>query len=446
MIKTLKHNLRKLCDSDNLPFVVLAVIMFVLHSFCDWNTGDFVKMTTHIAEQGLFEHLYLFLSGWASGAVLIIIEFILINIPIGFWMISDTLVIIIMAVCFQKLLLVFSPNSNLKMLNWAIVVSFMLYPIYDMITAGWVITTIAYVFTLAFAALALVPLIKIYGGEKISPIFYVIYFIANTIGSNSLQAVFLIVGLYTRCIAERFLAKQKVHAFFVVQWFGSALWLIWHVVSPANILRYIWEMHRWPDLQMYSIVQKIKLSTAATTSNFIQDPNAVFIAFSILLLLCIWRKYSDSFYRFLSTIPLFFALISIVGPIAVYHMFPMLESSMTFMGNATNSVTAPDLVIPLTQSRGITAYLPLMSQFFVFALIAVLLYLIFGNTKITLLVISIYLVGIITRMVMTVSPTLYISEKRTFIYMYATLIFIGLVLFIEYMALRYNTRKEDAAI
>jgi hypothetical protein len=305
-------------------------------------------------------------------------------------------------------------------------------------TAGWVITALAYVMPLSFATLAFVWIKKMYFGEHISGIGYIVYFFAMMEASQSLQVVVVVLGLYTVCILEYIFSKQRLHWFLAVQWVCSVLWLINHMLSPASKSRYISELVWLPSFEMYSIIQKAKLGLAPTTSNFIQSTNFIFVLFTFLLLICVWKKHKDPFYRMLSCIPLLFATITTVNQITPgkIYFLTIIEKAFTFGTDVTvgGGFSTPIPVASLADGK--SAYFPLISQLFVFLLIAVLIYLIFGNTKRSLLMISIYFIGIATRMEMMLSPTLYASSTRTFYCMYGAMIFISLTLFAYWIDMR----------
>ena len=426
-----------------LPFVVLTCAMLLLHSFANFATDDYVFFKNASELDGYINVLRNMLLTWMSAPITLAIGFIFLKAPIVVWILCDTFMIVLMATCLSKLLWAMFPDSDKKILNWTIVVFFFLYPLYDMSTAGWVMTTTVYIFPLACTVLACMFLKKVYFGERVALIEYIIYFAANMLASNSLQAIFVLLVLYAMFIADRIFSKLKMHPFLVIQWFGSFVWLVYHLISPANTLRFYGELHWWPSVYMYDIVQKIKLGAAATTSNFVQNPNAIFTVFCVLILLCVWYKYADNFYRFIAVIPLVLATTNIFGPIVFYKFFPFMEGALTFKTDVTiMGDSALDIVIPLTQSNSLQFYLPFIVQLFVFMLIPVLLYLIFGNTKKTILFIAIYLIGIMTRMELSFSPTLYASSTRTFIYLYGVFIFIGGALFLEFQKL-YGMKKAN---
>lgn len=428
------------------PFVLLSVFMIVLH-FLSGNFADDVARQTDYEQMGFWPSIEYFSETWSSLYIGLFITMLFSAVlPRFCWCIFDTALIVAMAGCFSYFVQNIMNVKNKKFLNWIIVIGILCYPIYDMGTAGWIVTTTVYIFPLAFAILSLIPIVKLRKGERIPVWEYIFYFIAANIGCNNAQTNVLVIFFYLLFIINFLFEKRKPHPFMFVNLFVGIAWIINVFISPGNQARKVVEYRVWMDYDMYSFVQKIKVTTATTTNNFMQGLNAVFIFLCLGLVLCIWQKSSNKLYRFLSVVPLFGGLKSVLVTIGIGA-----PSSLPYWLGKGSAFPLLNLIFPLDSSdpaeimslNSIDYQMyPLMFQIFIFLVIALLLYLIWGNTKKMILFEAVYVIGIATRLAMYYSPSLYISGPRTFICMYAMLIFIAVCLFVKF----FNERTEVIGI
>lgn len=421
---------------DFLPFIVLTIVMLVLHFNCSV-LGDDVTILMQVKQKGYWEVLKWACTSWSASYLLQPIAILFLGIlPRVAWVFFDTAMVLLIACVFSYLIKEIMDFRNTRLLNWLIVLFIFCYPIRDMATAGWISTTMVYIFTFAFTALSLVPIVKIYKGQKITGLEYVVYFIVANIGANGIQSSLFVVGIYALFILERIFGKKKIEIFFIVQFLVASVWLALHLFAPGLKSRKLGEMYWWIDYDMFDALQKLKLALATTTNNLVYSQNAVFVLLCIGITLLIWIKYKDGFYRILPIIPLLFSLENTLATLGFYKMFAWIKREYIVWSYEYAS-THPNAVISFSAGR--EAYLPLLMQFFAFLLIPVCIYLIFGNTKKTILSVAILTIGFISRLAMAMSPTLFASNTRTFFTMYAGMIFVGICVWCEF----YKMRSEE---
>lgn len=419
-----------------LPFILLTIILLVMHlsviprnddltfrqflsTYGFWGT---IKYTIEVSTSSVIQSFFTLL----FTAVL----------PKTSWVVFDTGLILLFACTLSYIVRKIMNFNNVALINWIILLFILGYPIDDMGTAGFITTTTAYISTLAFTALAFVPIVKIYNKNKICIWEYIIYFIAANIASNSLQTILYIIGIYTLFIIECIIEKRKVAKFLILQLLVGVAWLSLVFILPGVGNRKISEIRWWPDFDMLSGLQKLKLALATTTNHFICRLDLIFILLCLGITIVIWLLYKNIFYRVISLIPILFSLENIFTTLGFYSLFPLLKREYILWPDMGYGSTAtPDVVIP-NLTVDIYTYFPIIFQIFAFLLIFICLYLIFGNNKITILLITILGIGFITRLAMGISPTLYASNTRTFLTMHAAIMFVGLCVLCKFFEVK----------
>ena len=142
----------------------------------------------------------------------------------------------------------------------------------------------------------------------------------------------------------------------------------------------------------------------------------MFSLFSILLLVAVWVNYQDKIHRVIGALPL------------------LLKSSI-LIGSRVLLAYHPEIGIyhPEQELSQITALSSSVSLFYIFinivmiVLIIICLFFIFGKSKKAYLIILILAAGLVSRIIIGFSPTIFASGLRTFIYFYFALLIVNLL-------------------
>jgi hypothetical protein len=288
------------------------------------------------------------------------------------------------------------------------------YPYYHMSSAGWIVTSVAYFWVLAFGMMGIVGLAKVIRNEKISNVEYVFYFLCNLIGVGNLQLAPLLLGLYI-IIAVYLFLKKRYPLFVFIQLFVIIANLAYHLLAPGSRARYWAEvLYSFPAYPSFSLSDKLQLGFVNTVFHFVNERTLFFFLFSIILFIGVCAKHKNPNYRIVAFIPLLSNLIWGV----FRHIFGGMFVNLSYviehagMSNAIN---------PLTYLRYV-AYIPLAFSFIFVFCIAISVFLIFGKAYKTLLFQTVLVGGFASRMILSFSPTIFASAERTFIFMYFCMI------------------------
>lgn len=411
----MKEKFNKFYKSSYIPFVILAIVLLIIHIRMKINFGDDIVVKARFMNQGFWTTLVEEYYTWSSPSIPIAIMYVLLLLPQIVFKISNILMVLLAAYSIS----IITNHTNSKNVNWMIAIFTMLYPFSQMSTAGWIVTSVVYMFPLAFGLYSLIPIKRILYKEKVP---YVTSLIALCIGAGSPQLACILAGIYI-IFSVYFIIIRNINKFAVLQSILSVAFVIYHLSTPGNKNRTIAETINWfPDFNMITSINKLKLGFTSTLANFISAPNLFFVLFCLLLLVGVFLKYKDTFYRMIASVPLastlFFGLLSNV----TYPVFPKLVGLMNVNMSDFRQITSYNFADK-------TLYLTIILGTLILGCILLSIYLIFENTLMSLLVNIIFLAGFASRMIMSFSPTLYGSSTRTFIYMYFCIIVCGIFIF-----------------
>ena len=171
-------------------------------------------------------------------------------------------------------------------------------------------------------------------------------------------------------------------------------------------------------------LDKISLGLTATVNRLLISTNLVYFVFSLVCCVYIFKQYKQNLYRAISLIPLIISLVfGILKDVAcriypyfgVFYEMLMKETTMLTPGNYLDFIH----------------FLPLILAFLVLGSMLLNILLIFkklGNNS----AIVIYVLGVMSRVALGFSPTVFSSAERTFIFFEFALIIISILIWQEF--------------
>jgi len=411
----INKNLKKIIDNKYVPFLILTVILILISIRMNCNYGDDITNKIRFQSNSLSEIFSAEYNTWGSPGVPLFFMYYLVQLPQEVFKICNIMVVLLASYSISVLL---NHDKN-RLINWIIVLFVVIYPFSQMGTAGWIVTSVVYMFPLGFGLYSLTPIKRILMGEKINCVTAII---ALLIAVGSLQMTCILVSIYALFCFYSIISKKR-YKFFLLQTIISILSLIYHITTPGNKNRYIAEIQRWfPDFNMISFVNKTKLGFTDTIEHFVSNPNIFFVVFCSLLFLGVCYKYKDVLYRMIAAMPLLNVLMFGVFNNIVFAIFPKLVGALSTKSSA---------IITVYNFANKSSYIPIFVWILLCGCIMLSIYMIFKNSIMSLLVNVIFVVGLASRMIMSFSPTLYASSTRTFIFMYFSMIICGVFIFKE---------------
>jgi hypothetical protein len=413
----MKLRFRELITNDLFPFFVLGVGILIIHMFLPVPVGDDIWFSRQANR--LFDWSFYFLRylNWSSR---LIIEFLVIGVldlPSIIWRVVNPFIFVMLGLSISKL---FVKRRN-YISNWFVVFLIFLFPLREISDAGWVTTSVNYLWTLTFGLFSIITLNKAMKGEKISVIEYVISLILLIISINHeiICAVFTIVHLV---LAVYLIKNQRSLWYIFLRLLLSIIGLIFILASPGNIVRRESEIRWFIDFNNISLINKLEIGLSSTMSHYLFEFNIIFLIFVFMLFIMINRKYKDGSFFVYSFFPLFSVII-------FGFVLNFVPGILPHLDKASSQMTKYGL-ITLENFTKINSYLSLIILYFTFLLVLVLLFLSFDKTN-SFIALGIFLLGMLSRLPMSLSPSIWASGKRTFFPLTISIVICCVMLFQE---------------
>ena len=398
---------------NSIPYIVAFFYYIIIHYLIKIDRGDDVEYFQNILQdQSLIDYYKFRYVRWSS-RLLIETFLIFFTHNIWLWKILDTLSILIIIYSISYLC-----NCNYKE-KWFLTLLVMCYPFYDMYSAGWIATTLNYLWPLTFVFISVLYIKRLFNRnlkfyEKIILFFSVIF------ASNQEQTAFILFFVVLYSAIEYYRVKHKYSIIIMTLLLLNILSLIFIMTCPGNSLRVIKEINNWfPGYDDLSFYDKIYLGLLRIEKVIIAIPNAIYLIFCFVIYYAINNYTNSRLFKIISILPLFIVLLHVF--FKQYYSSIILEKHF---------YVPEDLHEIIYRSR---SFFPIVTLFLSFICV------IFSITKMQFNnkgiinyhypLILFLIIGVSSQMILAFSPTLYASDYRTFIFLYFTLIFASVFIY-----------------
>ena len=411
---------------DYYPFILFFVLMFVLHLIMGLN-GDDVKYIKVLSNQNLFDFLQHRYEFWSSRLVIESIMVVLVRQNMILWKVFDSVLYTIGVYYLIKLI----NHKNSKHIALLGVLLFLMYPFHEMATAGWIATTLNYLWCFSFAMISTIPLINNLYGKKTSVLVYVISILSLLYAINQEQCCFIIFALHFAFLANSLIKKEKIDKYNLFVVLLSFAGLVYIFTCPGNFARFEIEAGYWyPDFIHYGIMEKLYLCVIPTVSLFLEQ-KIIFPLFYLILTVATLTKVKNKYLKYFLYLNIAFILF-----LTVFQTCLDISTLGSTINSATLSkLTAPfgaivNLLPPLKHALVVLKYetiseinlLTMGLSFYLLAASSLMLVKVFDGFKGLIL----FAVGFLSKAMTAFSPTVFVSCPRTLMFYY--FILIGLIL------------------
>lgn len=165
------------------PLVTFTLIIVIEHLVMREYVGDAVNQFSHYLDQhSLLSVLRYRYMTWSSRTL---IEATLFVFSHGFhwttWIVIDIVMEVVIWLTLAELTRIRNP--------WILTSLVLIYPMSEMGSAGWMATTINYLWPLAMMLVAAVPLSRMYRGQKLNPVIALVTLVAELLQLTLRQSV-----------------------------------------------------------------------------------------------------------------------------------------------------------------------------------------------------------------------------------------------------------------
>ncbi len=415
---------KKICSWPYLSILLFGFIYFIFHLLIVNDFGDDNVFGSIAAQPGfnIFSYSVERYATWSSRTLIEALMMMTLSIPVIFWKLLDTILMMVIALFISKLLI--REEYRLQG-NIVVCALLLLIPFSIMSSAGWIATTVNYIWPLAFGLIGLYPLRKIADGKKIKAYEYILYPIFLILGANNEQMCAILLAAYAMFAIFMFV-KKKSNVFVLIQLILCVLSIIYVMACPGNESRTVAETTKWyPEFAGFSMLYKVGLGIWAALREIFVIQNLVFLVLTFLVCALVWQKSSKKFDRAVSAIP-FGGAVAALAAINVASVNPALSQAV-MNGGFIMQFESPKIIL-LWIGLAVVVCSLLMS-------ICILL----GKSQNTLIVLGILILSFGSKAIMGFSPTVWASLQRTGLFL-----LVGFVACAAFLLNQWNFKSKNA--
>ncbi len=400
-----------------LPYLTLAFcILLYMPSAQLFSDDIFFGIET---EGGIIPFVLERYGTWTSR---FLIEIVLVSVARHFWLFRILQVLFSLLICYSIEQLLHNKAKNVR---WMMVALFACYPISWMSSAGWVATNANYLWVMACALFAMIPIKRALCNERINPKVYPFYLLAFLYAANHEQMCALLLGVLIFFVAA-FAYRRKSLKLPLVFLSLNAVMLALILLSPGNAARNETEtIVRFSDFVDLTTLDKLNLGISSTLQHYFYEANLLFLIFGLILFIGVVNCTVSYKKRFIAAIPLVVQGIFGVFSEVFAPIFPYIVEAKEML-SATGYPL--DINRPL-EFTDLTVWTPLLLMVCAFLAVLYSLYVVCENKKEALVYMVLFFGGFCTRVLMGFSPTVWASLDRTFLFFDFILIFLAVVIY-----------------
>lgn len=408
----LKNFAGKMVQKKYLPFWFFAGIQIIYHLMMREGPGTDAMwfFRNQLDTYSLKDYLTIRYHVWSSR---IVIEAVLVYVSrhLVLWKVLDILAWML----FVILLAAAIPREKRERINWLVVSLVLIYPLKDLDTAGWIATTTNYIWPLALGMFALTGVSFVLQEKKVPLPLFLLSLPAMLYAANAEQMCAVICGIcFIGILYCIFFAKRNVST-----WWQLIVWLLFGVAQlvfilrcPGNSVRTTEEIRQcMPNYKNYNLIDKAQLGFVDTVHHMISSENLLFLMFAVILMILVFLKTKELLFRLAGVLPVMWTVLLTFFGDAFERNFVKLSSlfNLNEIVNGSNYQLA-------------YSYLPLLVYALVLLCVLVSVSMISTSWTEFLGYVCLLGIGFASRVIMGFTPTIFVSQERTFLYLYVAII------------------------
>lgn len=383
-----------------LPFVILGIVLLYFHFHIETNYGDDVVFRETALTSGfkLFSWLHERYQTWTSRTFIEMFLMIMVSLPQIIWKVLDALMMTIISVFMAKN---FCKEEYEIQKNWITAGLCCTVDIGILKEAGWIATTVNYIWPLAFGLVSVYSIKKICLNKNIRFFEYLIYSVCLLAAVSSEQICVVLLIAFGAGNLIWYQSNKKINKYLALQFAMCIVGLANILLCPGNARRTASEIENWfPAYAGFGVLKKAELGISCTLKTIFLQDNIWILIFLVILCAAIWMKYDNWIYKITAVIP----AVSVVFLCHAHEGRGDGRLPFNILGDV--GVFRPDTLGSL---KIFVIYAGLL---FLCCIILIDIYIVFGNTSETLLTGGTFLLGLMTRAMMGFSPTIWKSGGR----------------------------------
>ncbi len=386
--------------------ILCAVWLFLLYCNLDFGAlgvNDDVVIYRNLLQSFSFwqipAHLY---ATWSSRTLIEMTIVIFSMVPVQVWAVINSFIMVIILFMLIKLV-----DSELS-IEHTIITSLLFLTVQweFMSTAGWIATTLNYLWTSCAGLFALFVIYKLSKGCKIAVLVQILS-VVILLYSLNMEITLAFHVIVTAALAIYLVySKTRIPPLMYVHIAAIAGALLYTSLSPGVALRFITEINGFfPDMHMRGFARNIELGLSAAMRTFLFERDMLFGLFCLIVAVAVFKLHKNIFYRLISLCPLVATLCFGVFKglfISAIPIFAFIPQSVTQEG-----------IITFDNANNFPSHIPFFIICAVITCIIVSLYIIFGHTEMSLLAIILFCASFATCAAVGFTPVVWASARRT---------------------------------
>lgn len=401
--------------SKKLLYVLFALLLFFIHSFIITGTNDDAWFAEILEQYELRDFLISRYHSWSSRLPIEMGLVFLTRVSPWIWKLLNTLIILLLV---YECSILFGKTAN-TMNTGLFMLLVLLIPAGMLNSAGWIATTLNYLWPITIGIFALLPIHRWEMEKKITWWEFIIFYIACILGGFQEQMAAVLFAIYALYAGYRLYHKKRLPVFWFILFLTLCALLFFILACPGNANRSLSETERWfPEFAYLTFFQKILIGCLNTFSYYVScgEFNTIFLLFSYVLFIAVCFSQKNMLRRSIA-----------LYPFLVTFLWGYVGRVVTKLNITTRIFWLGLLQNEKLPEQGIYSSWHLAIECFIFLTVicAVIfaLFGVFGKTPDFCVAITILLAALCSRIILGFSSTVYISGSRT-----ATLGFIGFMI------------------
>ena len=387
------------------PFFILLIIWSIYHILILPCYADDVNLFQNVLDgTTMSEFLSFRYHSWSSRILIELVLVKMVEYPI-LWKILDTVLMVALTYMISKLL---DPNHNYV---WLVSFFMLIYPFIDMSNAGWISTTLNYLWPLCGIVFLCTLLKKALTTDSLKLYEYITGALCGFFTCNHEQAAVIILALFLGFGLADWIKHKRWRPYVILLLLIDIASLIFILTCPGNGVRmkHAIACGAAPDFGEFSLIKKIELGLFNIQRIFISETNWFFLTFLVVLVFLLW-KCTHNAKKMLVALPMFFVVL---GYQVCNRLFPASKKLFPI----------PERSFEISEFSIST----LLKLFMLVLLIASILFCIYllidKNHKDFLHLVLILACGFGSAVMLGLSPSVFESDTRIFIFLYMSLIY-----------------------
>ena len=416
----MKEKIQKFLQNGRGAIFALFILQLFLTIFITPNKYDDKTFLESVTGTTIFSYIGPRYFNWTSRFIIEYVLCFVLKTSKYLWILIEALMVALAGYSISRLFIKENKSQN----NIMLLFMMLLYPLNVMNSAGWAATTVNYMWPLATCLFALIPIRKIWDGEKIKIWEYFLYTIALIFAGNQEQTCSILCGTYILFTILMILKNKKIHPYMIVQTVLIIASIIFILTCPGNYVRNEQEIaNLFKDFKMLTFLDKLSLGFTSTMGYIIEERNLIYTILSLLITIYVFSTYKEKIFKIVAIIPLLSICLLGITPYVTNSLFP-------YFGSFRELVTQEQVMLTAANSNNLLNVVPLIFAFINFICLALSILLIFRNFK-NNIAILVFGVGLASKLILGFSPTVFSSQGRSMIFFEFSMIIVSILIWQE---------------